>query len=384
VSPHLQAYKTPYKTPDGGLGTVPDPDSSLLFIFQKERRMGRPRKPHFRESDGWWVSMFRGERIKLAKGRGNQAEALKRYHELMAVEAVAVPPESPDATSAAICEAFLGWSAKHNTPATYEFYRIFLQDFCTHWFAVRIVDLKPYHVTRWLDGHATWGATTRRGAIGALKRALNWATSEGLIRDNPLKAVKKPRAQHRERILTADEEAAIDAATSGPFKLFLLALRQSGARPGEVARVTAAHVSLDAGTWTLPEHKTSEKTGKPRVIYLTPQLLALTEELVEAHPAGPLFRNNRGTPWTRNAIRCRMRRLRKRLNLKPGVVAYTYRHTYTTEGLTNGVPIATMAELLGHVDTKMISEHYGHLRQKTDHLRQAAAQATRTTLAASA
>ena len=47
--------------------------------------MGRPRKPYFRESDGWWVSRFQGEYVKLAKGRENDATAKMRFHELMAL-----------------------------------------------------------------------------------------------------------------------------------------------------------------------------------------------------------------------------------------------------------------------------------------------------------
>jgi integrase/recombinase XerD len=344
--------------------------------------MGRPRKPHFRESDQYWVSMFRGERVKLAKGQENKGSALKRFHELMAQEAIAGPPESPDPTVAAICEAFLDWSARHNALRTYEFYKMFLQDFCTEHCPLRVAGLKPFHVTRWIDGHYRWNATTRRQAITSLKRALNWAVDEGYISANPIRRVKKPDGQRREQILTPDEHKRIVAATNTPFRLFLLALRQTGARPDEVARVTAEHVDFHAGTWTLPDHKTRSKTHRARVIYLTPCVVTLSRILATVRPTGPLFRNGRGRPWTANAIRCRMRRLRKKLNLPKGIVAYTYRHTFTTEGLVNGVPIATMTELLGHVDTKMISLHYGHLNQKTDHLRQAALLATRTVPAA--
>jgi len=55
--------------------------------------------------------------------------------------------------------------------------------------------------------------------------------------------------------------------------------------------------------------------------------------------------------------------------------SYAYRHTFTTEGLERGVPVATMAELLGNQDLAMISRHYGHLNQKSQHLRAAAEQA---------
>lgn len=338
--------------------------------------MGRPRKPYFRKSDGWWVSRFHGEYVKLARGEENAAEAKKRFHELMALEAVNTPVESADATSAALCEAFLAWSYRENSPTTYGFYRPFLQTFVDLHGAVRVRDLKPYHVTRWFEAQPAWNQSTRRCALTALKRALNWAVKEGYLGANPLKQVEKPTVLHRERVVTGKEHEAItDAVRDEAFRTFLDAMRGTGCRPGEVAAVTAQQFNAEAGTWTFKRHKTVKKTRRPRVVYLTPPLVQLCRQLAAKYPEGPLFRNSRGKPWTRNAIRCRFRRLRKKLKLGPGLVAYSYRHAFATEGLGAGVPIATMAELLGHVDTTMVSEHYGHLDQKTDHLREAARRA---------
>jgi integrase len=337
--------------------------------------MGRPRKPYFRESDGWWVSRFRGEYVKLAKGQDNEAEARKRFHELMALEALGTPAESARVTAAALCEAFLGWSHGHNEASTYEAYRAFLQSFCDLHGAVPVRDLRPYHVTRWLDAHPGWGQSTRRGAITAVKRALNWSTDEGLIPANPLKQVKKPPVKRRDKVLTPEEQRAIASAPRDEaFKHFVLALQLTGCRPGEVASVTAAEVDLDAGTWTLRRHKTAKKTQRPRVVYLPPELVELCRQLMALRPSGPLFTNSRGKAWNKNSIRCRFRRLRKKLNLDARVTAYAYRHSFATSGLEAGVAPATVAELLGHADVTMLS-HYAHLDQKAAHLREAACRA---------
>lgn len=338
--------------------------------------MARPRKPYFRESDGWWVSRFRGEYVKLAKGQENEAEAKKKFHELMALEAIGTPAESPNVTVAALFEAFLDWSKRHNDPPSYEWYKLFLQSFVDRHGAERVQDLKPYHVTRWLDAQATWGDSTRRGAISAIKRALNWSVDEGFLSVNPLKQVKKPPAKRREKVLTSQEQQTVSStARDDAFRDLVFALEQTGCRPGEISRVTAVMVNLEAGTWTFTRHKTFKKTGKPRVVYLTPAMVELCRRRMAKYPEGPLFRNSRGRPWNRNAIRCRFRRLRKKHGLDKGVVAYAYRHTFTTEGLVAGVPAATMAELLGHSSVQMISENYSHLDQKAEHLREAARRA---------
>jgi integrase/recombinase XerD len=106
--------------------------------------------------------------------------------------------------------------------------------------------------------------------------------------------------------------------------------------------------------------------------------LDLTRRLMKQHPEGPLFRGperSGGKPYTRNALRCRFRRLRKKLPHLKGVTAYTYRHSYITDALVRGVPVATVAELVGHADLRMIQDHYGHLSEKKAHLQDAARKA---------
>jgi integrase len=237
--------------------------------------------------------------------------------------------------------------------------------------------LRPFHLTRWLDSQ-DWQTAGRHGGIASVKRALNWSVSEGLIENNPLKTVKTPAIDSRDVVLEPDELKKISSATDACFRLFLLALRSTGCRPGEISQLSADMVDLAAGTWTFKKHKTRRKTAKPRVVYLTPCMVALSRILMARRPKGPLFLNSQGRPWHRNAIGLRLRRLRKKLGLPNNTVAYAYRHTFATEGLVNGVPVATMAELLGHVDTRMVARHYGHLDKKVDHLKRAVLQATQS------
>jgi integrase len=157
-----------------------------------------------------------------------------------------------------------------------------------------------------------------------------------------------------------------------PFRDLLTALWESGARPGEVMGLTADRVDLERGQWRVV-NKTRRKTReKVRLIELTPRLVELSSRLLAEHPEGLLFRNTKGGPWTRHLVAHRFGRLRRRLGFGPEATAYSLRHQYITDALEQGVPIATVAELVGHKDTNMISRVYSKLSQRRRHLKDAA------------
>jgi integrase len=285
-------------------------------------------------------------------------------------------PKAADLRVAVVCDLFLEFSKKHHTEDTYRGYKEFLQDFCQRFGVLLAKDLKPLHVTRWLDSHPGWNGS-RRNAVVSVKRAFNWADAEGLLQPNPIKNVKKPPQRHRDRILTPEERQEIlHTIPDQHFRDFVFALQETGARPGEVRKVTAAHANLKLGVWIFKEHKTAKRTGRDRIIYLTPAMVELTRRLMLKYPEGPLFRGPRSKEgFTRNGVRCRFRNLREKLPHLAGVISYTMRHSFATQALVNGVGIAQVAELMGHVDTEMVSKVYGHLAGKVEYMREAARKA---------
>jgi integrase len=161
------------------------------------------------------------------------------------------------------------------------------------------------------------------------------------------------------------------------FKDYVMGLTLTGCRPGEVNRVRKEDVNLENCTWTLQKHKTAKKTGKPRVIYLCPAAVELSKRLIaQCSDDGPIFRNTRGKPWTKNAVRIRFWKLRKKHPQLKGIVAYTYRSSFATDALEHGVPDATVAELLGHTNTSTLHRFYARLSHKVEHLKNAAERAT--------
>ncbi|MFO0849976.1 MAG: site-specific integrase [Gemmataceae bacterium] len=335
----------------------------------------RQPKPWYRASKDAWFVELGGKQIRLAKGRDSEKQALEAFYRLMSARPENLPP--PDRlTVTQLCDLFLDHSQRHHSPDTYDNYRHFLQAFCDAHGRMPAATIKPFHVSRWLDAHTTW-AGARRHAVMAVKRAYSWADKQGLLTPNPVRGVEVEPGRRRTRVLSKEEQAEILAAIRDePFRLFVLAMLETGCRPSEVARVTAGHVNLDLGVWVFEAHKTAKKTGKPRVVYLTPAAVELTRTLVEKHPDGPLFRGPRGgRAFSRNNVRCRFMRLRKKLPHLAHFVCYNLRHTYATQALVNGVGVAQVAELLGHTSTEMVSKVYGHLAGQVAHMREAAKRA---------
>lgn len=243
---------------------------------------------------------------------------------------------------------------------------------------VAVSDLKPHHVTDWLRGQKTWGATTCSDAAASVKRILQWATDEGRIESNPLKSLAMKKGRPRDHIISRPEFETLLAgvwnqkytwriATS--FRSILIALRLSGCRPSEITRLMIEDCSPDA--WTIREHKNRKKTYRPRTVYLSPCLQTLTAIASRGRASGPVLRPEADREWKYSDMRLRFQRLRKKTGTSPKCVLYSFRHTWITEALTAGVDVATVAEMAG-TSIQMIDRHYGHLNQQRKHLSDAA------------
>lgn len=345
------------------------------------------RKPYFRKDRSCWFVKTADGKSQINLGADEKA-AYTQWQEIQETECV---------RSTSLCwvlvQDFLLHAKDALSPDVYENHRRYLIDFVNFepeheraFGSVALKDLKPSMVATWLKGR-TWSNSTRRTAIARLKRCFNWAVDEKYLSASPFAKVKKPPENRRERLITDAEHAQMmgagvkghrESKRVAAFRALLVALRHSGARPASVAKISREHVSPTGDAWVLKEHKTAGQTGRPLVIYLSPCLQTLTKIAMHVRKDdGPLFRNWQGEAWTPNAIRCRMRRIRDLLGLDAGAVAYAFRHTYITNALLAGVDMATVAELVGHRSLEMLARHYAHIGQAKEHLKKAAAKATR-------
>ncbi len=230
----------------------------------------------------------------------------------------------------------------------------------------------------------TWGAGSQRNFAQGVTAAFNWAVTAGMIAKNPLMGLEKPAPTSRgaEALLgtnAAEIEAAheqIMAASRAHWKPFIQALKDTGARPGELAAATAADFDAKLGAFVFRKemtrrsdrfaHKTSRH--KDRVIYLSGPTLETVKELVKRYPTGQLFRRRNGKPFDKVNFVDRFMKLRKRLRM-PGLTAYSYRHSWATEMLKAGMDVDTLASLMGN-SPAVIRQHYSHLLADRQGLRE--------------
>jgi integrase len=224
-------------------------------------------------------------------------------------------------------------------------------------------------------------------SVQTVQRLFNWAVTMGLLKENPIRAVQKPDLGQRERILAPAETAQLLRATDHHFRPFLLAMRHTIARPQEVRALQWEHLIYEpVPVFVLRDFKgkkrRKDKNTAVRVIPLDARMLRLLNRLARKRSPAPedfVFLDSRGKPWTTNAVRCRVRRLRAKLGFAPDengeqVVAYTMRHTAATRACSRGVRDKVLAELMGHANTTTTAR-YQHLQ--AEHLAEAINRANR-------
>jgi integrase len=371
--------------------------------------MPRQPKPWFRKSHGTYFATIRGRVTNL--GTAVRQAAFDKFHSLMAAAAKPAVQHHAELPFARLALDYLRWAEANRRPSTVDEQRRYIVAFAKFVGGLRPAEsIIPNDLTNFLsecaagrikptakpvtvatDGSGVaqaeptpnvsgnrkpFGQGGRRAAITAIKRCFNWGIAEGLIGRNPVARFKAPRVGRRQLFLTAEQQTELLAAIpDGPFKTYIEVAIETGMRPQEAKLLAARHIDGSLAVFPVAENKTGEKTGKPRVVFLTDRALELLRPLAEKYPDGPILRNHKGRPWHRHAINSRMRRLVAAGVLPAGACNYTLRHSFATEALRAGVHPEELRHLLGQSSLAMIVSHYSHLDQHKGHLVAAAERA---------
>ena len=321
-----------------------------------------------------------GKTVRATLGRTDEmseAEAIARYHEIMAA--------GPDAASSSSPSRSIGWTefasdyylphvADHRAPRTLE-----LERHCASWLAAHFQEIPIERIDTaaserykgWRRAHSGRrgkgvkrqppGARTINLELHTLSKALRFAVTLGMLAAAP-KIVMLPEARERKeaRWHTAEQmEAVLAAATLARFLLLLFAYH-TGMRPGEVLTRCRDDIHLDDG-YVLVGHRGEfrVKRERPRVVPLTPKLAAELRERWEDLPAeGPIFAGQN--------LRESLRRACRKAGV-PELNPYGTRHSFISRWAAEGRSREALIKIVGHADGRMIDQVYAHFG--TDELR---------------
>ena len=188
-----------------------------------------------------------------------------------------------------------------------------------------------------------------------------------LISRNPLAGypIKKPKP-NPQPCWTREEGEQIVANAPFPYRIAFLVLLDTGMRSAELTHLQWADMDFQHNvihvrgkTWT--ENAETQtwrpKTGDQRVVPMTPQVktelrtLRRRNEWVFLAPASPQYPAG-DHRLTENRLLKALKPVLKKLSLPRKV--HTFRHTFISVALTNGIPVATVQAWAGHLDVAII------------------------------
>lgn len=204
-----------------------------------------------------------------------------------------------------------------------------------------------------------------------LKAMLNHAKAKRLTMANgdawgdvsPFKGVKAARI----RFLSPEESQRLVNVCPRDFRRLVTGALHTGARYGELTRLEIRDFNPTAGTVFIAE----SKSGKPRHVVLNEEGQAFFQTVCTGKsPTARIFlresverRKHKGKNddhWNRGDQFHLMGQACTAAKLEP-VSFHQLRHTYASMLVNAGVPLAFVAEQLGHSGTRMVEQHYGHL-----------------------
>lgn len=199
---------------------------------------------------------------------------------------------------------------------------------------------------------------TIAGHTRAIKRLFGFLVDDGVISDNPARALKQPRIpKGREpKAIALDDLVTMLAMTEGEEpaqvrdRALLLFLADTGCRVGGLVGLRLADLDLPHQTgWVI------EKGDKRRAVYFTEDTAAALGRWLARRPGGSdrVFVRvdwQPGEALTTLGVSEILRRIGRRAKVTGPHNPHAFRHAFAREYLANGGDLATLSDLLGHAD----------------------------------
>ena len=218
---------------------------------------------------------------------------------------------------------------------------------------IKAVDRKD--IEKMLDSRIGWKKPAMYGRVRALVRALfNAFAVQGWRHEgsNPATRIAVPTERERTRTLSPDEQAALLAALARlgdhPAVAAIRFMDATGCRLNEARTLQWDFVDHERRVIDLPDTKTGAKK-----IRATNEVMGILSGCPRIADNGYVFPGSRAdAPMGERAIRIMFHRAAALAGIS-GVKPHDLRRTFITDAINAGVPLPTVADLVGHKTLSM-------------------------------
>lgn len=322
-----------------------------------------------------------GRRIRRSVYADTKQEALAALTELRAL-----PKPTMAASSRLMLTEFVPqWTAamvaagtpRENTRAYYESH-IRTHILPTQLGGMMLAKIQPHHIESVLAGIRA--PRSRVGAYEAMTSIYRLAMRRGLLRENPMHEIPKPKSPRpKVRIWLPDEARRVLGAARGTrfFGVYALGLG-TGLRRGEIFALRPRDIDLERKSVRV-ERQLIEVEGKlwfdqpktersARTVQLPDFVVdALHDAIRETpDPDALLFSDSEGGPMRRSNFD---RRVHRPMMARAGVPyrrLHEMRHSQVSMLLDAGESLKLISTRLGHSDERITLQTYGHLLPQAD------------------
>lgn len=227
------------------------------------------------------------------------------------------------------------------------------------------VDAKPDY--REVDMQDPEVLRKRRASVNrtlcVLRTALNYAFDSDILNSDvawrKLHGFKGVETTSVDFLAAGDIASLLDACEP-QFRAIVQAALLTGCYYGELQRIRVRDFDAAGSTLRIPK----STGGNERRVALTPQGHIFFASCCKFRGANDIvFLRRDGEPWAAGHQTRRMRQACEAAGIRPAINFTGLRHTYAAHLVMSGVPMAAVANNLGHRDTRMCERHFGHLLQ---------------------
>lgn len=319
----------------------------------------------FKRGKYWYLDYYAdGKRHRKSQGKHKKyAELrLKEIELQIAREELKIPK---DAAIDEFFENFMAYAEAHVRPKTQEKFLTVIKSFKT--FRSRFPGInKLSKVTpAFLESYKLYRAKkaskgTANHDLKVLSIMFNWAVAQNLIKNNPAKEVKRFKVDSKQpRFFSQEEIKQILSECPRRWYPAYMILLHTGMRRGELTNLEWKDIDFERKIIKIaPKDGWSPKGKREREIPTNDELHDLLLKLQTESKCRDVLEKNNPKRYDKSLWES-FRRLTKRIGIENASI-HTFRHTFASYLIMNGVDIVTVKELLGHADITT-TMRYAHL-----------------------